>query len=70
MTTVCVIFLGTSGAQAVAADDLVEECASAVSESVCQSDPKTMQQHIEKGAVPAGRGKGKMSGKRMIQISC
>ncbi|XP_015754283.1 PREDICTED: uncharacterized protein LOC107333935 isoform X3 [Acropora digitifera] len=48
---------GTSGAQAVAADDLVERCPSAVSESVCQPNPRTMQQHIEKSAVTlTGRG--------------
>ena len=57
----CVIsafLLGTSAAQAVAADDLV-------SESVCQPDPTTMQLHIEKGVVTSSRGKGKISGKRM-----
>ena len=45
----------------VAADDLVEQCPGAVPESICQFvvDPKTMQQHIEKGAVTSGRGKGK-----------
>ncbi|XP_067020829.1 uncharacterized protein [Acropora muricata] len=60
---------GTSGAQAVAADDLVEECPSAVSESVCQSDPKTMQQHIEKDAVTS-RGKGMSTNKDIkIQLS-
>ena len=47
--TTCLIsafFLGTSCAQAVAADDLVEQCPSAVSESVCQPHPRK-QQHIE-----------------------
>ena len=54
-------FLGTSGAQAVAADDLVEQCPSAVSESVCEPDT-TMQQHIEKSAVTlTGRGNDEMS---------
>lgn len=47
---------GTSGAQAIAADDLFEQCPSAVSESVCQPNPKTKQQHIEIGAVTSGRG--------------
>ena len=53
----------------IAADDLAKQCPSAVSESVGQPDPKTMQQHIEKAAVTSARGKGKMSGKRMIQKS-
>ena len=67
--TTCLIsasFLGTSGAQAIAADDLVEQCPCAVSESVCQPDPKTMQQHIEKGAVASARNNGNMSGKRIM----
>ena len=52
----------------VAADDLVEQCPGAVPESICQHDPKTMQQqHIEKGVVTSGREKGKMSVKRMFQ---
>jgi len=51
----------------VAADDLVEQCPGAVPESICQNDPKTMQQHIEKRVVTSGRGKGKMSVKRMFQ---
>ncbi|XP_044179059.1 uncharacterized protein LOC122960683 [Acropora millepora] len=41
---------GASGGQAVAADDLVEQCPCGVSESVCEPDT-TMQQHTEKGAV-------------------
>ncbi|XP_067020794.1 uncharacterized protein [Acropora muricata] len=52
---------GTSGAQAIAADDLFEQCPSAVSESVCQPNPKTKQQHIEIGAVTSGRGNEKTS---------
>ena len=52
----------------VAADDLVEQCPGAVPESIiCQHDPKTMQQPIEKGGVTSGRGKGKMSSERMFQ---
>ncbi|KAK2561263.1 hypothetical protein P5673_015741 [Acropora cervicornis] len=53
---------GTSGAQTVAADDLGEECPRAVSESVCQPDPTTMQPHIEKGADTSGRGNEETSG--------
>ena len=50
----------------VAEDDLVEH-PRAVPESVGHLDSKTMQQHIEKGVVTSGRGKGKMSSKRMFQ---
>ena len=57
------MFLGTSGGQAIAAHDLVEQCPGAVSESVCQPNPTTKQQHIEIGAVTSGRGNGKMLGK-------
>mgnify|MGYP000211732113 FL=1 len=53
----------------MAAADKVEQCPSAVSESVCQSHPKTMQLHIEEAAVSSARGKGKMSGKGMIRKS-
>ena len=66
--TTCLIsafFLGTSAAQAVAADNMVVQCPTGVSESVHQPNPTTMQQHIEKGAVASGRGNGKMSGKRL-----
>ena len=59
-------FVGTSGAGAVAADDLVEQCPGAVSESLCRPNPTTMQQHIEKGAVTSGRGNGKMLDKRIM----
>ena len=61
--TTCLIsafFLGTSVAHAVAADDLVEQCPSAVPESVCKPHPATMQQHIDKGAVTSGREKGEI----------
>ena len=67
--TTCLIsfnyfFLGTSAAQTIAVADKVEQNPSTGQESVCQPGPKTMQQHIEKGAVTSGRGKGKMSGKK------
>ena len=68
MTTVFFLHfsVGTSGAQAVATDDLFEQCQSAVSESVCQPDT-TMQQHTEKDAVTLrGTGNGKMLGKRVM----
>ena len=52
--------------QSVAAADKVDQCPSAVPGSVCQPDPKTVQQHIEKGAVTSGRGKGKISGKTVL----
>ena len=60
------IFLGTSTVQAVAADDVIAQCPTEVSESVCQSIPTAMQQHIEEGAVTSGRGQGKISGKRIM----
>ncbi|XP_067020792.1 uncharacterized protein [Acropora muricata] len=53
---------GTSAAQAVAADDVVAQCPTEVSESVCQSIPTTMQQHIEEGAVTSGRGQKRRPG--------
>ena len=62
-------FLGTSSALTVGAADKVEQCPSAVPESVCQTDPKTMQLHTEEAAVSSARGKGKMSGKGMIRKS-
>ena len=67
MTTcvISVIFLGTSAAQAIVTDELVEHCPSAVSEPVCQPDPTTMQ-HIEIDAVTPGRRVGKISGKRIM----
>ena len=67
--TSCLIsafFLGTSGAQAIAAYDMVLQCPAGVSESVCQPDPRTMQQHIETGPVTSGRGNGKISDKRVM----
>ena len=70
MTTwlISAIFQGTSAVQpqAVAADDLVKQCPSAVPEAVCQPNPATMQQHIEKDAVSPTRGEGKISGKRVM----
>ena len=67
MSYFCILStVGNSAAQAEAADDLVKQWPSEVPESVCQPDSKAMQQHIEKGGVTSGRGKGKMSGKRMI----
>ena len=66
--TTCLIsafFLGISDAQAVAADDLVEQCPSAVSGSVCQPH-SGKQQHIEIGTVTLGRGNGKILGKRVM----
>ena len=68
MTTLLIsaIFQGSSTAQAIAADDLVKQCPSAVPEAVCQPNPATMQQHIEKDAVSSTRGEGKISGKRVM----
>ena len=63
--TACIFsafFQGTSSALNVAEADKVEQCPSAVPGSVCQTDPKTMQLHIEEAAVTSARAKGKMSG--------
>ena len=51
----------------VAADDLVEQCPGAVPESICQHDPKTMQQLTEEGVGTSGTGKAKISSERMFQ---
>ena len=51
----------------VAADDLVEQCPGAVPESICQHDPKAMQQLTEEGVVTSGTGKGKISRERMFE---
>ena len=63
MTTclLSVMFLGPSAAQAIAADDLVEQCPSVVTEPVCLPDPTTMQQLLGESAVTSGRGIGKIS---------
>ena len=53
----------------MAAADKVEQCPSAVPESVCQTHPQTMRLHIEEAAVSSARGKGKISGKGMIRKS-
>ncbi|XP_074624546.1 uncharacterized protein LOC141882489 isoform X2 [Acropora palmata] len=59
---------GTSAAHlTIAADDLAKQCPSAVSESVGQPDPKTMQQHIEEAAVTSARGKGSTNEDVQIQ---
>ena len=60
----CIFFLGTSASQAIAADDLAEQCSRVVPESGCQPAPKSMEQqpcNIEKGGVTSSGGKGKMS---------
>ena len=62
--TTCLIsafFLGTSAAQAIAADDLVEQCPSVVTEPVSLPDPTTIQQLLGESAVTSGRGRGKIS---------
>ena len=37
-------------------------------DSVCQPDPTTMQQLIDKGAVTSGRGQGKISSKELCML--
>ena len=66
MCLISAFLLGTSAAEAVAADDKIAQCPIGVSESVCQSNPTAMQQHIEEGAVTSGRGQRKISGKRIM----
>ena len=66
MCLISAFLLGTSAAEAVAADDLILQCPTGVSESVCQSNPTAMQQHIEEGAVTSGRGQRKISGERIM----
>ena len=68
MCLISAFLLGTSAAQAVAADDIILHCPSGVSESACQSNPTGMQQHIEEGAVTSDRGQGKISGKRIMYV--
>ena len=61
--TTCLIstfLLGTSASQAIGADNVVEQCPSLVPESLRQPYPKAIEQHVEKGAVTSGGGKGKM----------
>ena len=65
---ISVIFLGTSAAQAIAADDLVEQCPSVVTEPVCLPDPTTMQQLIGESALISSGVRGKISDKRIIMI--
>ena len=45
---------------------MIVQCPTGVSESVCQSNPTAMQQHIKEAAVTSGRGQGKISGKRIM----
>ena len=62
-------FLGTSAAQAIAADDFVEQYPTGVTvQPVSLPDPTTMRQLIGQSAVTSGRGKGKISDKRIIMI--
>ena len=53
--------VGTSAAQAIAEDDLVEQCPSVVTEPVYLPDPTTIQQLLGESAVTSGRGRGKIS---------
>ena len=57
-----------TAAQAMATDDLVEQCPSVVTEPVCLPDPTTTQQLIRESAVTSSRGKGKISCKRIIMM--
>jgi len=61
------VYAGTSSAPTVAAADMVEQCPSAVPESVWQTDITSMQVHIEEAAVtPARRKDGTPSDERTL----
>ena len=62
-------FPGTSTAQAVAADDWVENQQSAILQSFCLPDQRTFQQHMEEGAITSGSQNAKKLGKRKISES-
>ena len=69
MSFCSIFFLGKSTTPTVAAADKVETCPSAVPESLGQTDPNTMQLHIEEAAVTCARGKGKMSAKTVLDMN-
>ncbi|XP_067057672.1 uncharacterized protein [Acropora muricata] len=48
---------GAPAAQALAADDVIVQCPTGVSESVCHTNPTAMQQHFKEGAVTSGTGR-------------
>ena len=70
--TACLIlatFLGTSAAQAIAAEDSLKQQPLATPEAVCQPDPTTVQQQFKEGASTSGSKKPEELGKRGISES-
>ena len=62
-------FLGTSAAQAIAAEDSLKQRPLAIPEAVCQPDPTTVQQQFKEGASTSGSKNPKELGKRGISES-
>ena len=70
--TACLIlaaFLGTSAAQAIGAEDSIKQRPLAISEAVCQPDPRTVQQQFKEGASTSSSRNLKKLGKRGISES-
>ena len=70
--TACLIlatFLGTSAAQAKAAEDSLKQRPLAIRKAVCQLDPTTVQQQFKEGASTSGSKNPKELGKRGISES-
>ena len=70
--TACLIlatFLGTSAAQAIAAEDSLKQRPLAIPEEVCQPDPTTVQQQFKEGASTSGSKNPKELGKRGVSES-
>ena len=62
-------FPGTSTAQAVAADDWVENQQSEILQSFCSPDQGTFQQRVEEGAITSGSQNAKKFSRRKISES-
>ena len=72
LMTACLIsatFLGTSAAQAIAAEDSIKQQRVAMPQVVFQSDPTTVQQRFKEGASASGGKNPKKLGKRGISES-
>ena len=62
-------FLGTSTAQAIAAEDLIKKQSLAASQAVCQADPTTVQLQFKEGETTLGNKSPTKFGKRGISES-
>ena len=62
-------FPGTCTARAVSADDWIENQQSAILQSFCSPDQRTVQQHMEEGAITSGSQNARKLGKRKISES-